>query len=120
MGRPFAALLRITDEYKREFDFGQRDGDDAEPVDFSGQTSLGPCPKCGGRVFEHGMNYVCEQATGPEKTCDCRSGKTILQQEITPDQITKLLAERKTDQQTGLQIDRPAVRKSAGRNETTR
>jgi DNA topoisomerase-3 len=34
MGRPFAAFLRITDEYKLEFDFGQNDKDDAEPVDF--------------------------------------------------------------------------------------
>jgi len=101
MGRPFAALLRITDEYKLEFDFGQRDDDDAEPVDFSGQTSLGACPKCGGRVFEHGMNYVCEHSVGPGKSCDFRSGKMILQQEIAPEQITKLLAEGKTDLLTG-------------------
>src|SRR3546814_14093882 len=47
------------------------------------------------------MNYVCEKATGPEKTCDFRSGKMILQQEITPEQITKLLAEGKTDLLTG-------------------
>src|SRR3546814_15586900 len=47
------------------------------------------------------MNYVCEKATVPEKTCDFRSGKMILQQEITPEQITKLLAEGKTDLLTG-------------------
>src|SRR3546814_10018135 len=47
------------------------------------------------------MNYVCEKATVPEKTCDFRSGKMILQQEITPEQITKLLAEGKTDLPTG-------------------
>src|SRR3546814_13594382 len=47
------------------------------------------------------MNYVCEKATGPEKTCDFRSGKMILQQEITPEQITKLLAAGKTDLLTG-------------------
>lgn len=97
MGRPFAALLRITDEYKLEFDFGQNDADNKEPVDFSAQTPLGACPKCGGRVFEHGMNYVCEKSVGPDKNCDFRSGKMILQQEITPGQITKLLAEGKTD-----------------------
>ncbi|MDY0308320.1 MAG: DNA topoisomerase III [Castellaniella sp.] len=97
MGRPFAAVLRITDEYKLEFDFGQRDEDDAEPVDFSGHTPLGACPKCGSRVFEHGMNYVCERAVGPEKTCDFRSGKVILQQEIPAAQMSKLLATGKTD-----------------------
>ncbi|NYT70402.1 DNA topoisomerase III [Pusillimonas noertemannii] len=97
MGRPFSALLRITDEYKLEFDFGQNDDENAEPVDFSAQIPLGPCPKCGARVFEHGMNYVCEKSVGPEKSCDFRTGKIILQQEISPQQVSKLLAEGKTD-----------------------
>lgn len=97
MGRPFAALLRITDEFKLEFDFGQNDDNDTEPVDFSAQISLGPCPKCSSRVFEHGMNYVCEKSVGPEKSCDFRSGKMILQQEISPQQIEKLLTTGKTD-----------------------
>jgi DNA topoisomerase-3 len=97
MGRPFAALLRITDDYKLEFDFGQREGDSDEPVDFSGQTSLGACPKCGHAVFEHGMSYVCEKSVGPDKTCDFRTGKMILQQEISPEQVAKLLANGKTD-----------------------
>ncbi|NLZ12166.1 MAG: DNA topoisomerase III, partial [Alcaligenaceae bacterium] len=97
MGRPFAALLRITDDYKLEFDFGQSDAENEEPVDFSGQPALGACPKCGSPVYEHGMNYVCEKSVGPEKSCDFRSGKVILQQEISPAQITKLLSDGKTD-----------------------
>ncbi|MCB5364219.1 DNA topoisomerase III [Pusillimonas sp. CC-YST705] len=97
MGRPFSALLRITDEFKLEFDFGQNDEDDNEPVDFSALSPLGSCPKCGGRVFEHGMNYVCEKSVGPEKSCDFRSGKVILQQEISQAQFAKLLNEGKTD-----------------------
>ncbi len=97
MGRPFAAILRITDEYKLEFDFGQADEDDNEPVDFSGQTSLGPCPKCQAHVYEHGMSYVCEKSVGPEKSCDFRSGKVILQQEISREQMEKLLRDGKTD-----------------------
>ncbi|HXE19945.1 MAG TPA: DNA topoisomerase III [Castellaniella sp.] len=97
MGRPFAALLRITDEFKLEFDFGQKDDEDSEAVDFSGQTPLGQCPRCGGRVFEHGMNYVCEHSVGPEKSCTFRSGKVILQQEIPAAQMAKLLETGKTD-----------------------
>ena len=27
-----------------------------------------PCPKCKGRVFEHGASYVCEHAVGPKQT----------------------------------------------------
>src|SRR5690606_11687530 len=101
MGRPFAALLRITDDHKLEFDFGQKDDESDAPVDFSGLTSLGKCPKCGHGVYEHGMNYVCEKSVGPEKSCTFRSGKVILQQEISPEQMQKLLAEGKTDLLTG-------------------
>ncbi|SAI66489.1 DNA topoisomerase III [Bordetella ansorpii] len=97
MGRPFAAILRISDEDKLEFDFGQSDDDDGEEVDFSGHTPVGPCPKCQSRVFEHGMSYVCEKSVGPSKTCDFRSGKVILQQEISREQMEKLLANGRTD-----------------------
>ncbi len=95
MGRPFAAVLKITPEFKLEFDFGQSsagDGGSDEPVDFGGQESLGPCPKCGARVFEQPMAYLCEKSVGPEKSCDFRSGKVILQQAIERAQMEKLLA----------------------------
>ncbi len=97
MGRPFSAILRITDDYKLEFDFGQDDDDSSEAVDFSGQTPVGPCPKCEAHVFEHGMSYVCEKSVGPQRTCDFRSGKVILQQEVSPEQMAKLLTEGRTD-----------------------
>jgi DNA topoisomerase-3 len=99
MGRPFSAVLKLTPEYKLEFDFGQGSDDGAsdEAVDFTGQQALGPCPKCGGRVFEQPMNYLCERATGPAKTCDFRSGKVILQQPIERAQMEKLLNEGRTD-----------------------
>jgi DNA topoisomerase-3 len=104
MGRPFAAILRIArDEdihnYKLEFDFGQdqADGEDGEGVDFTGQTPLGPCPKCNAGVYEMGLAYVCENQVARPKTCDFRSGRIILQQEILPDQMAKLLNDGKTD-----------------------
>ncbi|MEP7329926.1 MAG: DNA topoisomerase, partial [Betaproteobacteria bacterium] len=98
MGRPFSAKLKLTDTNEVTFDFGNpADSDDGEPPDFSAQSPLGICPKCGNRVFEHGMAYVCEKAVGADRTCDFRSGRTILQRAIEPAQMTKLLAERKTD-----------------------
>ncbi|RCS56997.1 DNA topoisomerase III [Parvibium lacunae] len=98
MGRPFAAILKITDDHKLEFDFGQEKEDEAdEAIDFSGQTALGDCPKCGSHVYEHGMSYVCEKAVGANKSCNFRSGKVILQQEISATQMQKLLGEGKTD-----------------------
>lgn len=104
MGRPFAAILKISrDEeiknYKLEFDFGQSGADDenAEPVDLSGQTSLGACPKCGSGVYEVGLAYFCEKTLAKPKACDFRSGRIILQQEILPEQMVKLLNEGRTD-----------------------
>ncbi|CPK27397.1 DNA topoisomerase III [Bordetella pertussis] len=97
MGRPFAAILRISGEYKLEFDFGQNDEEDNEAVDFSGHTPVGACPKCSARVFEHGMSYVCEKLVGLQKSCDFRSGKVILQQEISREQMEKLLTAGRTD-----------------------
>jgi DNA topoisomerase-3 len=99
-GFPFAAVLKLTPESKIEFDFGQDKGENGEPaapVDFSGKESLGKCPKCGSRVFDGGMNYVCEKAVGPDKTCDFKTGKIILQQNVEPAQVTKLLSEGKTE-----------------------
>jgi DNA topoisomerase-3 len=101
MGKPFAAVLKMNGEFKMEFDFGNdrknENGEVAAPVDFTGKEPLGKCPKCGAQVFDAGMNYLCEKATGADKTCDFRSGKIILQQEIAPEQMKKLLATGKTD-----------------------
>ena len=99
MGKPFAAGMRLNDDFRIEFDFGQgtTSSDTEEAPDFSGQESLGACPKCGARVFEHGIAYVCERAVGPSRSCDFRSGKVILQQPVERAQMAKLLATGKTD-----------------------
>ena len=97
MGRPFAASLQITEDFKLAFDFGESQEDDETPVDFSGQTSLGACPKCSSAVYPHGTSYVCEKSVGPQKTCDFRSGLMILSQTVSPEQMQKLLASGKTD-----------------------
>lgn len=103
-GWPFTAELKLVrddeiNNWKLEFDFGDdaKAGEgDGEPVDFSGQASLGACPKCKGRVYEHGGSYVCEHAVGAHVTCDFKSGKIILQQPVAPEEMTKLLATGKT------------------------
>lgn len=100
MGRPFVATIKLGANQAPEFDFGQGAvGEDgvAEEVDFSAQTPLGACPKCAARVFEHGLAYVCEKSVGPEKSCDFRSGKVILQQAVERAQMEKLLTTGRTD-----------------------
>jgi DNA topoisomerase-3 len=107
-GWPFVAemVLKFDDEtknFKLEFDFGDdKAGEETgELVDFSGQESLGTCPKCGGSVFEHGKNYVCNRSVPtheqPTPSCDFKSGQIILQQPIEREQMQKLLATGKTD-----------------------
>jgi DNA topoisomerase-3 len=100
-GRPFSAGIRLTDELRLEFDFGRGTAGEEEEVDFSGQEPLGSCPKCGARVFEHGVAYVCERAVGAGRTCDFRSGRMILQQPIERAQMQKLLETGRTDLLTG-------------------
>jgi DNA topoisomerase-3 len=99
LGRPFTAKLKLNDVNETQFDFGDGaiDAGDAEAPDFSGQDPLGPCPKCGSKVFEMPAAYVCEKAVGPERTCDFRSGRVILQRPVDRTQMQKLLATGKTD-----------------------
>jgi DNA topoisomerase-3 len=99
LGRPFAAKLKLNEANEVQFDFGDGSGEgsDAAAPDFTGQEPLGPCPKCGNSVFELPAAYVCEKAVGPEKTCDFRSGRVILQRPVERAQMHKLLATGKTD-----------------------
>jgi len=107
-GWPFVAeiVLKFSEEdrnWKLEFDFGddKKSEETGELVDFSASESLGPCPKCGGAVHEHGANYVCEKAVPTEAqatpSCDFKSGKIILQQPVAREQMAKLLSTGKTD-----------------------
>ena len=107
-GWPFTAEMVIkfdedTKNYKLEFDFGDdKAGEDSgELIDFSSQTPLGACRKCGAHVYEHGKNYVCEKSVPthaqPTPSCDFKSGQVILQQPIERAQMGKLLETGKTD-----------------------
>jgi len=107
-GWPFTSeiVLRFDEEannYKLEFDFGdEKDpAETGELVDFSGQAPLGTCPKCGGRVFEFGSNYLCEKsvptAAQPAPSCNFKTGKVVLSQPIEIEQLQKLLQSGKTD-----------------------
>ena len=107
-GWPFVAEMKLVfseedANWKLEFDFGddKKAEETGELVDFGSAENLGPCPKCGSAVHEHGSNYVCEKsvptAAQPTPSCDFKSGKVILQQTVEPEQVRKLLATGKTD-----------------------
>lgn len=96
MGRPFSAKLRISEDFKLEFDFGQEQQSEKEQINADELDSVGTCPKCGGRVLDSAKGYVCENTLS--KTCDFRLGKTILQQPISSVQAAKLLRDGKSDE----------------------
>ncbi|MES3003511.1 MAG: DNA topoisomerase III [Pseudomonadota bacterium] len=107
-GWPFTSeiVLKYNEEeknWKLEFDFGneQDPAETGEIIDFSAQPPLGTCPKCGGRVFEFGKNYVCERSVPTEEqatpSCDFKTGQIILQQPVERAQMEKLLSTGKTD-----------------------
>jgi DNA topoisomerase-3 len=112
MGRPFAAVIKLDENHAPSFDFGNDDGN-GEEVDFSGQEALGKCPKCGANVFEQPMAYVCEKSTGAAKSCDFRSGKVILQQEMSRAEMQKLLEGGKTSLLKGFISNRTRKKFSA-------
>jgi DNA topoisomerase-3 len=92
LGRAFSANLILNKEFAIEFSWGDSaDDEDGEGPDFSGQESLGPCPKCQSRVFETPNAYTCEKAVGSARTCDFRSGRTILKRVIAREEMMKLL-----------------------------
>ena len=96
LGRPFSSKLRLTDDFKLEFDFGNEQKDSNEPIDVSTLKAVGKCPKCGSQVYDSPKGYVCEKTL--KKECDFRIGKTILQQPISEEEAVKILTEGKSSE----------------------
>jgi DNA topoisomerase-3 len=98
IGRKFNAIVKLTDEFKPEFDFGQNGHDQPIEIDPTKHESLGPCPVCQkGQVYVLDRAYACENAVSKEKTCTFRLSKTILQREIPQEQAQKMITTGKTD-----------------------
>lgn len=93
LGRPFAAIIKLDDEFKQTFDFGN-DEQAGVTIDFSALPVITSCPICKtGSVRDTGSAYQCDN-TG---ACKFRMGKTICQREIPPEQVIKISETGKTD-----------------------
>jgi DNA topoisomerase-3 len=96
MGRPFAATLVLNDENKAQFEFESNGNAQPVEIDTRNHIALGRCQVCGtGQVYDIGTAYICENVS--KHTCTFKLGKTILQREIPPDQVKKMLQEGKSD-----------------------
>lgn len=83
-----------TGEWGMRFDFEERPEPDAD--EFMQTPVIGKCPKCGAPVHETADAYVCETAFKDQAKCPMRIGKTILQRDISVDEVKALLEEGKT------------------------
>ena len=98
MGRAFEATVKLGEDKKPQFDFGENGLNGEIQIDKSKHEAIGLCPVCHkGQVFATERVYVCENAVASPKTCSFRLGKTILHREIPLEQVQKLIATGKTD-----------------------
>ena len=98
MGRPFSAIVKLGEDFKQGFDFGEGSNGAAVTIDPAKHEALGLCPICQkGQVYVLDNAYACEHAVSAEKTCTFRVSKVILQREIPKEQVQKLIATGKTD-----------------------
>jgi DNA topoisomerase-3 len=95
-GWPFRAFVRLTDEKKIDLDWGQNNKENGEEENFEGMEPIGTHPATGLKIYETSSSFVSESPEG-DKTKRFRLGRKLLNQEITREQIVKLLTEGKTE-----------------------
>jgi DNA topoisomerase-3 len=97
-GKPFSAELEFDPEFKLKFVFGEREGDPAAEAALRNAEAIAPCPVCKkGTIREGTTSYICDQSIGAEKSCEFRTGKTILQRSIPREEIVKLAETGRTN-----------------------
>jgi DNA topoisomerase-3 len=95
-GKPFSATLVLNEENKPEFQFEGNGNGDRIQVDPNKHPLVGKCQICeGGQVYDTGTAYICENVAAG--TCTFKMSKTILQRELPPEQMRKMLVEGKSD-----------------------
>jgi DNA topoisomerase-3 len=95
-GKPFSAILILNAENKPEFEFDKNGNSDRVVIDPQQHAVVGKCQVCeGGQVYDTGTAYICENLS--KGSCTFKMSKTILQCEISPSQMRKMLVEGKSD-----------------------
>ncbi len=98
MGRKFSAVVKLSEDFKQQFDFEDSKSSEPQTIDPATTEALGTCPLCKkGQVYVLDRAYVCENNLATPKACSFRVGKMILQREIPKEQVQKLITAGKTD-----------------------
>ena len=93
-----SAPVKLGEDFKQQFDFGENGGADQQKVVPGLHEVLGLCPICHkGKVYVLDRAYACENAMASPKTCSFRISKHILHREIPKEQVQKLIATGRTD-----------------------
>jgi len=101
-GKPYSALLKYDPTEKKivfVFD-GQRDGNGAMKIDFTGLQPFAPAPAkfgAGAEVFETPQSYVVRRVEDGENKILARCSRRILARDIPRDQFLKMLETGRTD-----------------------
>jgi DNA topoisomerase III len=98
MGRKFNAPVKLGEEFKQQFDFGENGAGGPLTIDASRHEVIGVCPLCKeGKIYDLENAFVCEKTLANPKACTFRVSKTILHREIPKEQVEKLINHGKTD-----------------------
>src|SRR5437660_1094428 len=98
VGRKFNATVKLGEDFKPAFDFGENGHDQTVKIDAEKHEALGLCPICQkGQIYVLDRAYACENAVAKEKTCTFRISKNILHREIPKEQVQKRITIGKTD-----------------------
>jgi DNA-directed RNA polymerase subunit RPC12/RpoP len=113
-GRPFKAFLALSEDGKVGFEFEPRRpratgsaaktkaaSEPSPKVDFTGLEPVAACPRCGGRVFATAQHYLCEKSQADTKPCKFRVGRSILQRDLSPEELGKLIKDGRSELLTG-------------------
>jgi DNA topoisomerase-3 len=101
-GRSYSAIIRYNaEEKKAEFVFdGQRDGNGAIKIDFTGLQPVATAPErfgAGAQVYETPQSYVVRRVENGEDKILARCSRRILSRDIPREQFVKMLEVGKTD-----------------------
>jgi DNA topoisomerase-3 len=104
--RKFNAKIKIDAEHKLAFDFDGQSRPTVSAEELLKGEKIGQCPACGeelkGEVYAHQAGYACSNSVtgskGEKSKCGFKLSKLLLGQEISVEQVKKLLGEkRETD-----------------------
>ncbi|MBN2068444.1 MAG: DNA topoisomerase 3 [Opitutales bacterium] len=100
-GKPYSAILKLDEESKVRFEFGNSgeagQGGDETELDTSALNVVGISPLDQSPVYEAPNAYISESYIKGDKSKGLRISRKLLEKTITPDQIAKLLTHKKTD-----------------------